>query len=48
MVITILEAHVAAEKADILERAYREGTENLPPEIVPKGVQIFTAAGDPL
>ena len=34
MVITILEAEVAAGNVGILERAYREGTLDLPPEIV--------------
>jgi heme-degrading monooxygenase HmoA len=34
MVITILEANVAPERFDDLERAYREGTAQLPPDIV--------------
>ena len=33
MVMTILEAHVANEKWGALERAYRAGTESIPPPI---------------
>ena len=34
MVMTILEGHVAPEKAAALEQAYRAGTQSLPPQIV--------------
>ena len=34
MVMTVLEAHVAKDRASDLERAYREGTAELPPDIV--------------
>jgi quinol monooxygenase YgiN len=34
MVMTILEAIVARDRIEDLERAYREGTETLPPELV--------------
>lgn len=34
MVITILTAHVPRDRISDLERAYREGTATLPPEIV--------------
>jgi heme-degrading monooxygenase HmoA len=34
MVMTILEAQVAPDRIEDLERAYQEGTTDLPPEIV--------------
>ncbi len=33
MVMTVLEAHVARDKWAALEKAYREGTQNLEPQV---------------
>jgi hypothetical protein len=34
MVMTVLEAHVAAEQWDALQRAFSEGADHLPPQMV--------------
>ncbi len=46
MVMTILEAHVAADRWAALKQAYKAGAERgLPPQMVPQMVQTFLVQG---
>jgi len=47
MVITVLEAEVATDKVDALEQAYRDGTLEIPPDIVETFLVRETAQRQP-